>query len=83
MTLKERLQRNLANMRQMSERHWDAWLDTRLPVLGNRTPRQAARTPDGRERLQALLAEFAWTAERTPNAMSPDVPALRARLGLP
>jgi hypothetical protein len=69
-------------MRQMSERHWDAWLDTRLPALGNRTPRQAARTADGRERLEALLAEFAWTAERTPNAMSPDVPALRARLGL-
>ncbi len=69
-------------MRQMGERHWEAWLDTRLPALGNRTPRQAAKTPDGRERLEALLAEFAWSAERTPNAMSPDVPALRARLGL-
>ncbi|OFV90460.1 MAG: hypothetical protein A3G76_04375 [Acidobacteria bacterium RIFCSPLOWO2_12_FULL_65_11] len=69
-------------MRQMGERHWDAWLDTRLPALGNRTPRQAARTPDGRERLEALFAEFAWAAERAPNAMSPDIPALRARLGL-
>jgi SEC-C motif len=70
-------------MRQMGQRHWDAWLDTRLPALGNRTPREAAQTPAGRERLEALLAEFAWTAERTPNPMSPDVPALRARLGLP
>lgn len=69
-------------MRHMGERHWDAWLDTRLPALGNRTPRQAARTPEGRERLEAVLAEFAWAAERTPNAMSPNVPALRARLGL-
>jgi hypothetical protein len=70
------------HLRQMGEQHWEVWLDTRLPALGNRTPRQAARTLEGRERLDALLAHFAWTAERAPNAMSPDVPALRARLGL-
>jgi hypothetical protein len=70
------------HMRQMNERYWAAWLDTRLPALGHRTPRQAARTPDGRERLEALLAEFALATERAPNAMSPDVSALRARLGL-
>jgi hypothetical protein len=69
-------------LRQMGERHWEAWLDTRLPALGNRTPRQAAQTPDGRERLEALFADFTWTTKRAPNAMSPDVPALRARLGL-
>jgi hypothetical protein len=69
-------------LRQQAERHWDAWLDTRLPALGNRTPRQAARTPDGRERLEALFTELNWRDERARNAMSPDVPALRARLGL-
>jgi hypothetical protein len=69
-------------LRQMGERHWEAWLDTRLPALGNRTPRQASQTPDGRERLEALFAEFIWSTERAPNAMSPDVSALRARLGL-
>ena len=42
----------------MSRRHWEAWLDTRVPALGNKTPRQAARTASGRERLEALLAEF-------------------------
>jgi uncharacterized protein (DUF2384 family) len=71
-----------AYMQQMGERHWEGWLDTALPALGNRTPRQAARTPDGRERLEALFAEFLWSTKRAPNAMSPDVPALRARLGL-
>jgi hypothetical protein len=70
------------HMRQMSEQHWNVWLDTKLPALGNRTPRQAARTPDGRERLEALFTEFMWKTERAPHAMSPDVPALRARLGL-
>jgi hypothetical protein len=69
-------------LRQQSERHWEAWIDTRLPALGNRTPRQAARTPDGRERLDALFAEFAWRGERDRNAMSPDVSALRAKLRL-
>ena len=69
-------------LRQQSERHWEAWVDTRLPALGNRTPRQAARTPDGRERLDALFAEFAWRGEHDRNAMSPDVSALRAKLGL-
>ena len=67
---------------QQSERHWEAWIDTRLPALGNRTPRQAARTLDGRERLDALFAEFAWRGERDRNPMSPDVSALRAKLGL-
>ncbi|MBI2832871.1 MAG: hypothetical protein HYX76_00410 [Acidobacteria bacterium] len=30
------------------------WLDTRAPALENKTPRQAARTARGRERLDAL-----------------------------
>jgi hypothetical protein len=34
------------------------WLDTRVPALGNRTPRQAVRTRGGRERVEALLASF-------------------------
>jgi hypothetical protein len=69
-------------LRQQGERHWEAWLDTRLPALGNRTPRQAARSPDGRERLEALLAQFAWQVSRSPNEMSPDIEMLRAKLGL-
>src|SRR6202022_3143788 len=31
-------------VRQMGERHWEAWLDTRLPALGNRTPRRCENT---------------------------------------
>ena len=69
-------------LRQQGERHWEHWLDDRLPALGNRTPREAARTTEGRERLEALFAEFAWSVERTPNAMSPDLSSLRAKLGL-
>jgi hypothetical protein len=71
-----------AFLREQAERHWESWLDTRLPALGNRTPRQAAASPAGRERLEAILAEFAWTNERGQNPMTPDVAALRAKLGL-
>jgi hypothetical protein len=69
-------------LREQGEHHWEHWLDDRLPALGNRTPWEAARTTEGRERLEALFAEFVWSCERTPNAMSPDLTSLRAKLGL-
>ena len=71
-----------AFLREQGERHWESWLDTRLPALGNQTPREAAATAEGRERLDALLSEFAWTSERAPSPMTPDVAVLRDKLGL-
>ncbi|MCB2146447.1 MAG: SEC-C domain-containing protein [Deltaproteobacteria bacterium] len=38
--------------------HWDGWVDEKLPALGGKTPRQAVRTADGREAVEALLADF-------------------------
>ncbi len=67
---------------ELARKHWDAWIDTKVPALGNRTPRQAAKTARGRERLDALLADFARTAEWSPSRVGPDVEALRRRLGL-
>lgn len=32
-----------------------AWLDTKIPVLGNKTPRQAVKTKEGRERVAMLI----------------------------
>jgi hypothetical protein len=58
------------------QRHWDEWLDVRVPALGHLTPREAAATPDGRTRLLALLDEFEWRAER---GRIPEVERLRAR----
>jgi hypothetical protein len=34
------------------------WLDDKIPALGGRTPREAARNFDGREQLVALLKEL-------------------------
>jgi hypothetical protein len=67
---------------ELARKHWDAWIDTNVPALGNRTPRQAAKTARGRERLAALLADFARTAGRSPTSTRPDLEALRRTLGL-
>jgi hypothetical protein len=64
--------------------HWDAWLDIAIPALKGQTPRAAARTPEGRERLEALLMEFEYRNESTIQPeLRPDVAELRRRLGLP
>jgi hypothetical protein len=67
---------------ELMQRHWDAWIDTRVPALGNRTPRQAAKTAKGRERLEALLSDFARTVEQRSSTFQPDLADLRRRLGL-
>ena len=48
---------------EMVRQQWEDWLDMRVPALGNKTPRQAARSAAGRERLEALLAQFEREAE--------------------
>lgn len=66
----------------LARKHWDAWLDTKVPALGNRTPRQAARTASGRERLEALLADYSQKSVSSRNAFGPDIGMLKRKLGL-
>lgn len=68
---------------EMVRQHWEDWLDTRVPALGNRTPRQAARTSSGCERLEALLAEFDREAEDGPRSVATYLALIRDKLGLP
>lgn len=70
-----------ALMAQMGAEHWRNWPDVPLPALRGRTPRQAAATPDGRERLEALFLDFA-AREHIPGSVAPDVAALRRELGM-
>ena len=72
-------------LKEMSRRHWEAWVDQKIPALGGVTPREAAKTPLGRERLEVLLAEYAGRHEAAGprNPFEPDVAWLRERLGLP
>jgi hypothetical protein len=67
---------------ELARKHWDAWLDTKVPALGNRTPRQAAKTASGRERLEALLADYSQKSVSGRNAFGPDIGTLKRKLGL-
>jgi hypothetical protein len=70
-----------AILREVSEQHWRDWLDQPVPALKDQTPRQAAKTEIGRERLEALLLSFEQRQE-SPQPFHPDVEALRRSLGL-
>ena len=67
---------------ELARKHWDTWLDTKVPALGNRTPRQAARTAAGRERLAALLADYSQKSGKGSKAFEPDIGTLKRKLGL-
>lgn len=70
-----------AMLAKMGAEHWRTWPDIPLPALRGQTPRQAAATPAGRERLDVLFLEFA-AHDGTPGAMRPDIAALRRELGM-
>ena len=46
-----------AHMEKMFFEHWKNWVDEALPALNGETPREAATSPDGREKVEALLRE--------------------------
>jgi hypothetical protein len=46
--------------KQMAEilfKHWESWVDQKIPALGGKSPRKAVKTADGREAVQALLRD--------------------------
>ncbi len=51
-----RVQREV--MRRYLDSHYRDWLNERIPALGGRTPREAARDFEGREQLVALMKEL-------------------------
>ena len=68
---------------EMMAAHWEHWVSQPLPILGNRTPMDAVKDPDGREIVESLVIQ----AERS--GRSPDLQTdekvfrrLRGRLGL-
>ncbi len=72
-----------AAMRDALRRHYQRWIDEKLPALGNRTPRKAVRDPDGREAVAALLAQIERdTARMNPQLDLDFLRELRATLGL-
>jgi hypothetical protein len=68
-------------LQEMSEQHWQAWLDSSIPALKDQTPREAVKTATGRERLEALLWQFEEQGDSL-QSFAPDVKALRQALGM-
>lgn len=73
-----------AHIKQVLKKHWDNWFDEPIPVLDNKTPRDAAKTTVGREQLEALLLQYErYDVERdTSNPLKADISRLRAELAL-
>jgi hypothetical protein len=70
-------------LKETVEGHWRSWFDESIPALRGQTPREAARTPEGRERLEALLRDYESRSGRFIDPlMAPDVAALRRELGM-
>jgi SEC-C motif len=71
-------------LREMLLGHYTAWLDTELPLLGNRTPRQAVGDADGREAVEAVIAQIERDGQKqTPPLDQKITQMLRRELGLP
>ena len=73
----------MASLAEQSRQHWEFWFDDPIPVLGDLTPREAAKTERGRDLLESLLLEYERRDENAPgNIFSTDIAALRRELGL-
>ena len=53
-------------IQQMMNKQYMQWLDMPLPVLGGKTPRQACRTPAGREQVKMLIRTIPDPMGRAP-----------------
>lgn len=63
-------------------RHYREWPDMKLPLLGNKTPRQAVKNRDGRELVEGILLQMERDAENLPGFDPAIVQELRLALGL-
>ena len=72
-----------AIMEESARQHWESWFDLPVPALNVMTPREAARTEEGRELLESLLLLYeSHQDDPSTNIMTPDIPALRRELGI-
>lgn len=75
--------------RETASRPFDNWIDEKIASIGNITPREAVKTPEGKRRLIDLLKEFENQNERAlrrglkgPEAIFFPVETIRRELGL-
>ncbi len=70
-------------LEETARQHWVTWFDVPVPALNNMTPREAAKTEEGRELLESLLLDYERHNDSpNENLMRPDIPELRRKLGM-
>jgi SEC-C motif len=69
---------------EMLQRQVEGWIHTKLPILGGKTPLQAAGDPESIEIVEALLREWERGGSRRafPGNIRPDMGAVRRLLNL-
>lgn len=69
---------------EFMEQHYSSWPDTKLPALKGKTPRQAAKTREGRKQVIAILKDVENAEERKKRDGETfyEVARLRKELGL-
>jgi hypothetical protein len=69
---------------EMEEQMVRQWTETSIPALGGATPREAVKTPEGREQVRALLDHIAQSQRgpKPPGVFSPDYRRAKELLGL-
>jgi hypothetical protein len=71
-----------AMLTEEMRRHYREWPDTKIPLLGNRTPRQAVKSRDGRELVEGMLLQIERGIGQTPQLDPAIVREMREALGL-
>jgi hypothetical protein len=70
-------------MKEAAQQHWDLWYDIPVPALDKMTPREAAKTSEGRDLLESLLLYYQRENDNSPdNPFKADIPAIRRKLRL-
>lgn len=70
-------------VRQCMQQRLEDWIDSGIPALRGKTPRQAVRTERGRQQVIAMLKDQEHTAQRWPGGERIDFAAIWRMLGLP
>jgi hypothetical protein len=70
-----------AALQQHARSHWESWFDIPIPALGGITPREAAKSGDGRVLLESLLQEYENNSIEG-DRFHPDIPYLKRQLGM-
>ena len=69
-------------LRDFKRKHYAEWLDSEIPALDGKSPREAVRTKAGRAAVELLIEECEHHEARVPPGQRFDFSKVRAALGL-